>query len=59
MAGKKPGEGSTLMDLVSWLLPRSELEMDGQKDQNSKSALFAPGLFGQILVCLCVQGNSY
>jgi len=44
MAGKKPGEGSTLMDLVSWLLPRSELEMDGQKwqkDQNSKSTLFA------------------
>ena len=40
MAGKKPGEGSTLMDLVSWL-PRSELEMDEQKDQNSKSALFA------------------
>ena len=50
MAGKKPGEGSTLMDLVSWLLPRSELEMDGQKDQNSKSALFAPSLFGQIFV---------
>ena len=41
MAGKKPGEGSTLMDLVSWLLPRSKLEMDGQKWQNSKSALFA------------------
>lgn len=62
MAGKKPGEGSTLMDLVSWLLPRSELEMDGQKwqkDQNSKSDLLHRVWSGQIFVWLCVQGNSY